>query len=37
MAWRYLRRLLEPVLSRAAAKFPAVILDEVQYAPDLLP
>lgn len=26
MAWRYLKRSLEPVLIRAAAEFPAVVL-----------
>ena len=26
MAWRYLKRSLEPVVNRAAAEFPAVVL-----------
>jgi hypothetical protein len=26
MSWRYLKRSLEPVLNRAAAEFPAVVL-----------
>src|SRR5665647_379154 len=37
MPFEYIRRSIEPVLEAAASEFPAVILDEVQQAPHLLP